>query len=68
MVPVLIAAPGLDEESATLFTAVAEATEVAEIDPKPDVEPKVVCAGAVEFPPMGLEFKLAKSRFAMATN
>ena len=64
----MAARPGLDVESAeTLFAAVAvevaEATETAEgvedypeADPKPDVEPIVVCATADElFPPAELE-------------
>ena len=63
-----MAAPGLDVESVeTLFAAVSvevtDATETVEgveadpeADPKPDVEPIVVCATADElFPPAELE-------------
>ena len=49
----------------------ATADEVTKIDPKPEVDPKEVCAANVEFPTEA--FKLAMflfpaSRFAMAAN
>ena len=86
----LVAGPGLDVESATLFIAVtaeaadatmaADGVEAADADPKPAVDPKVVCAAA-EFPllppaelealltmPAAKEFKLAMFVFPMPPN
>ena len=87
----LVAIPGLDVESIMLLTdvaaavadaaaAVAAAVEVAEVDLKPEVDPKVVGATADEFPlfppvepdvllltmPVAKEFKLAKFVFPMS--
>ena len=75
LLPVLVAGPGLDVESAALFTANADeaaaaeaaaaataAVEVAwpEVDPKPEVDPRVFTADEFPFPPVALEAELTR--------